>query len=494
MGPDKLHPKLLKFLSENTDFVNALTVLLNNCIEQECIPALWKNAVVIPLHKKGSVHLPENYRPVSLTCILCKLYETLIREHILYYVSGLITDKQHGFSVGRSCLSNLLETLDIANEYIAEGHCVDMLYFDFSKAFDTVSHYRLLIKLESMGFSQNMLNILHNFLSDRFMEVRVGDAVSKVKPVVSGVPQGSVVGPLLFLLFINDLPVSIRSEIRIFADDVKMIVDPAQRQAVQQDLDMLCLWENMWLLKFNVKKCKVLHMGKNNPRNNYDFLGSCLCTCDTEKDLGVHFDEKSNFHSHIYTSISKAKSSLAWLLRSMISRNAYEMKTAYRSLVRHNLEYCAPVWSPKLRHGNIKTILDIEAVQRTFTRVINGMENLNYRERLQKLDMTTLLERRMRGDLIETFKILNSFSNYGKQFFNISDRTTNLLYRSSKLTNIDFFSERVINYWNKLPEFVKKKDSVNAFKNALDKFRSNGLKNNLKGQYWELSEEIFTRI
>lgn len=494
MGPDNLHPKLLKFLAENSDFVNALTVLLNKCVEQECMPDIWKNAVVIPLHKKGSVHMPENYRPVSLTCILCKLYETLLRQHILSYVTDIITDKQHGFSMGKSCLSNLLETLDVANEYIAEGNCVDILYFDFSKAFDTVSHYRLLVKLEAMGFSQNILNILQNFLSDRYMEVRVGDSVSRVKPVTSGVPQGSVIGPLLFLLFINDLPLSVINEIRIFADDVKMVADPAQKQSIQKDLDGLCNWEDMWLLKFNLEKCKVLHIGKNNPQNEYNFLGSNLITCNSEKDLGVIFNEKCTFYEHIYASISKAKSSLAWLLRSIISRNAYEMKTAYRCLVRHNLEYCCQVWSPKVRHGNWKTILDIEAVQRTFTRVIEGMETLSYKERLNKLNMTTLLERRMRGDLIETFKILNDFNKYGKPFFNISDRTQNLIYRSNKVTSNDFFSERVINYWNKLPEFVKNKSSVNAFKNSLDKFRLNGITNKLKGQFWELSDEIFRRI
>ena len=494
MGPDNLHPKLLKFLSENHDFVEALTLLLNKCIEQECIPSIWKNAVVIPLHKKGSVHLSENYRPVSLTCILCKLYETLIREHILFYVTDIITQRQHGFVIGKSCLSNLLETLDMANEYLADGNCVDILYFDFSKAFDTVSHYRLLIKLEAMGFSNNMLNIIHNFLSGRFMEVKVGDAVSEVKPVLSGVPQGSVLGPLLFLLFINDLPDSVKNEIRIFADDVKMIVDPAQIVEIQQDLEELCYWESVWMLKFNLVKCKVLHVGKNNPRNNYTFLGQDLDTCETEKDLGVMFNEKCTFHEHIYSSISKAKSSLAWILRSIISRNAYEMKTAYRSLVRHNLEYCCQVWSPKARHGNWKIILDIEAVQRTFTRVINGMENLSYKQRLEKLNMTTLFERRMRGDMIETFKILNGFSNYGNQFFNQSDRTQNLLYRSARVTNIDFFSERVINYWNKLPEIVKDAKSVNGFKNALDNFRENGIKNKLSGHFWELSEEIFKRV
>ena len=493
MGPDNVHPKLLKYLAENPSFVSALTLLLNNCVTEKCIPEMWKSAVVVPIHKKGNVHLPENYRPVSLTCVLCKLYETILREHILPYVIDIITDKQHGFLPGKACASNLLETLDIANEYMAEGLCVDLLYFDFSKAFDTVSHYRLLIKLEAMGFPEYMLSIIRNFLGNRVMNVKVGDAVSMAKPVTSGVPQGSVLGPLLFLLFINDLPINIKNEIRIFADDVKMVVDPKQGIITESDLHVLQEWENTWLLMFNVSKCKVLHVGRENPRNQYMFLGSVLENCSTEKDLGVIFNEKLNFFDHIYASISKAKSSLAWLLRNTISRDPYVMKTAYKALVRHNLEYCCQVWSPKARHGNWQTILDIEAVQRTFTRVIDGMLGLNYENRLKTLGMTTLLERRMRGDLIETFKILNGFNNYGKEFFNLSERTGNLVSRQKK-SSLDFLGQRVINYWNKLPEHVKNKNSVNSFKNGLDEFRENGIKNGLIGQFWELSNEIFRRI
>ena len=491
MGPDNVHPKLLKFLADDDNFVTSLSLLLRECVEQECIPKVWKSAVVVPIHKKGSVHNPENYRPVSLTCILCKLYETILREHILKYVIGIITEKQHGFLPGKSCLSNLLETLESANEYLSGGNCVDLFYFDFSKAFDTVSHHRLLVKLESLGFSDNMLNILGDFLSDRVMSVKVGDAMSNVKPVLSGVPQGSVLGPLLFLLFINDLPENIRNEIKIFADDVKMITDPEQSLSIQSDLNLLCQWESLWMLCFNVEKCKVLHIGKSNPQNQYVFLDSVLKTCTEEKDLGVLFNEKLTFHDHIYASISKAKSSLAWFSRNIISRDPYVMKTAYKTMVRHNLEYCCQAWAPRARHGNWKTILDIEAVQRTFTRLIDGMSDLSYKQRLQKLGMTTLLERRMRGDLIECFKILNGFNNYGKQFFNFSSRTNNLVSRSK---NLDFFGERVRNYWNKLPEHIKSKNSVNSFKNALDAFRANGVKNEVKGQFWELSNEIFLRV
>lgn len=169
------------------------------------------------------------------------------------------------------------------------------------------------------------------------------------------------------------------------------------------------------------------------------------------------------------------------------------MKTAYKALVRHNVEYCCQVWAPNARHGNWALILEIESVQRTFTRIIEGMTDLTYKQRLEKLNMTTLLERRMRGDLIETFKILNGFNNYGQNLFRRSSRTGNLTYRSDN-TNIDFFSNRVIKYWNKLPEFVKNVNTVNGFKNALDKFRTNGINNQLQGHFWELSNEIFNRI
>ena len=133
MGPDKIHPKLLKFLAGNDCFLKSLTTFLNTCIKNEEIPLIWKTALVVPLHKKGSVHLSNNYRPVSLTCILCKIYEKFIRKHILTYVGTLISDKQHGFTTGKSCLSNLLETIDKVFDYLSDGHCADILYFDFSK-------------------------------------------------------------------------------------------------------------------------------------------------------------------------------------------------------------------------------------------------------------------------------------------------------------------------------------------------------------------------
>ena len=493
MGPDEIHPKLINFLSYDDNFVKAVTILFNACIRQEAIPSVWKTALVMPLHKKGSVHDANNYRPVSLTCILCKVYEKFIRKHLLLYVSDIINEKQHGFVPGKSCLSNLLESIEAVNDFLGEENCADILYFDFAKAFDTVSHYRLLTKLQVMGVSQHFLNIIDNFLTNRTMQVSVGNAVSDPKPVLSGVPQGSVLGPLLFLLFINDLPDCVKSTVKLFADDLKMIVRPNDFANTQIDLNALELWESKWLLKFNLDKCYVLYLGKNNPHNVYKLSESVLKETEKEKDLGIPFNNKFNFDDAISALVTKAKSTLFWFLRNTISREPHVMIKAFKCIVRPHIEYCAQAWAPKARHGNWTRILELENVQRLFTRMVNGMENLSYSSRLNKLGLTTLLERRMRGDLIESFKILNNFTNYGSNFFNVSQRTGNLVIRPSK-KNTDFFSERVIFFWNKLPEYVKSSVSVNSFKNNLDTFRKNGKVNNIKGQFWDLSEEIFCRI
>ena len=471
MGPDNVHPKLLKYLATNNTFVDAVTLLLNKCLHDETIPSIWKTASVIALHKKGSVHNPGNYRPVSLTCIMCKLYEKIIRKHLLLYVADIINSKQHGFVKGKSCASNLLEALDSVNDIICESGFADILYFDFAKAFDTVSHYRLLIKLEAMGICPKFLNIIRNFLSDRTMQVSVGDSKSQEKSVLSGVPQGSVLGPLLFLLFINDLPEGMKQLVKLFADDVKMIVNPNHMPEIQLDLEKLCIWESVWLLKFNTDKCFVLHIGKHNPENKYIFSSSTLKTTDKEKDLGVIFNRGLDFSDAISAFVSKAKSCLFWFLRNTLSRDPDVMVRAYKSIVRPHLEYCAQVWSPKARHGNWGTILEIEDVQRTFTRMVSGMDGLSYEERLKKLKLTTLFERRMRGDLIETYKILNKKTNYGAHFFNLSTRTSNLVAKPGNVKNNDFFSDRVIHFYNKLPQVLKSKESVNSFKNNLDEFR-----------------------
>ena len=495
-GPDNINPKLLVSLGENEQFVNAVTVLFRKCFESGSIPSQWKVANVIALHKKGSKTLASNYRPISLTSIVCKLYEQLIRVHIMNHVRSAISEKQHGFFPGRSCLSNLLEALDLIFDMIASGESVDIFYLDFQKAFDTVPHFRLFVKLSSFGIHGKTLNVVSDFLSDRTFSVSVGDSKSEQFNVSSGVPQGSVLGPILFLLYINDLPDSIKNAVLLFADDLKMVAKSSTKEINQQDINSLVSWQEKWLLKFNTKdnKCKVLHAGKNNPCNQYHMGDVILPVVETEKDLGVTISKNLDFTDYINSCINKANSLIAWVTRTFISREKEVMLMIYKSMIRPHMEYCVQLWSPLPAHGNWRLILAIEDVQRKFTRLIDNIGLLPYKSRLEKLGLTTLLERRARGDLIETFKIVNKISNYGEKLFRFSRSGDKLLSRPGDEHRVkhSFFARRVIKYWNKLPTNVKFSTSINSFKNNLSKFKLANLNQN--GHHWELSSEIFNRI
>ena len=223
------------------------------------IPSIWKIAYVISIHKGGSLHCAQNYRPISLTCVLCKLYEKIIRDRILFQILNKISEHQHGFCFGKSCTSNFLESLDTIYSILStEGEC-DVIYLDFGKAFDSVPHQRLLIKMANMGISDKYVNIVSNFLRKRQIRVKIGDVLSEPKEVLSGVPQGSVLGPLLFLIYVNDIPSMLRSVSKMFADDIKIIVNPNQHTDIEHDLHSLEYWQETWLLRFNTSKCKTVH-------------------------------------------------------------------------------------------------------------------------------------------------------------------------------------------------------------------------------------------
>ena len=244
--------------------------------------------------------------------------------------------------------------------------------------------------------------------------------------------------------------------IKIFADDVKLVANPLEYDFVVEDLGALSSWEQLWQLNFNLEKCKVMYLGNENPHSCYAFGGTVMPVVEEEKDLGVTFNDSFNFNDHISVSIAKANRIVGWISRTIISRKPEVMVRIYKSLVRPHLEYCTQVWAPVAKHGNWNVISDIEDVQRSFTRMIEGIGLLTYKERLHHLKLTTLLERRMRGDLIETFKIVNGYVNYGTNFFTHSRTGRHLVSNlsTSKLTHNkgDFFAQRVIAIQRKILE------------------------------------------
>jgi len=221
-GPDNIHPMVLKEAA--CEVVKPLTMIFQKSVSQGELPNDWKRANVTPIHKKGAKDEASNYRPVSLTSVVCKLLETVVKDQIVAFLNeeDTVSDKQHGFVKGRSCLTNLLEVFEHWTTCLDEGYGVDVVYLDYRKAFDTVPHQRLLTKLRQMGLGSGLTKWIGSFLTNRLMRVLVNGQGSPWIAVISGVPQGSVLGPLLFLLFVNELPEWIKTNIRLFADDTKL--------------------------------------------------------------------------------------------------------------------------------------------------------------------------------------------------------------------------------------------------------------------------------
>ena len=338
--------------------------------------------------------------------MVCQVTEKVVRKGVVEHVisNNLLSKHQHGFRSNRSCLTQLLEYFLEVHEMLEEESVdgVDAIYLDCKKAFDTVPHKRLIRKLEAYGVSGKVLRWIKNFLANRSQRVCIKGVLSESLPVVSGVPQGSVIGPLLFLIYINDLLDDISSGGKLFADDAKIfrkIKDIRDRDILQEDLRKLQSWSSKWLLQFNEEKCKVMHISlrKTNPRFEYQMNDVPLTETAVEKDLGVYVSEDWQSSAHTAKAANKANQALGRIRRTLTSMNKTMFMKVYPSMVRSHLEYAAQAWSPRLR----KDIVMLEKVQRRATKMIPECREMEYEQRLEYLGLTTLEERRRRGDLIQ---------------------------------------------------------------------------------------------
>lgn len=475
MGPDEIHGKIIYEM--RNELVKPLTHLFNLSLKTGFIPQDWRDANVIPIFKKGSMSAASNYRPVSLTSILGKILESIIKEKLLYHLdkNKLIKDTQHGFRNGKSCLTNLIEFFEQVTNDLDQGHAVDLVYLDFSKAFDKVAHCRLINKLHAHGIGGDILKWVKSWLSGRRQRVSIEGDFSDWVRVTSGVPQGSVLGPLLFLVYINDLDENLISKIGKFADDSKLkktVDSDVEAQKLRQDLGNLETWASKWQMEFNVNKCSVIHLGNHNANYEYSLNNTTLKTSDKERDLGVLVDKTLKFSEHCNVVAKSANSTLGMIKRNIISRDVKIITKLYKALVRPKLEYCVQAWRPFLK----KDIETLEKVQRRATKMVSQCRGLNYQERLKITGLTTLEERRNRGDMIEVYKISKGFTKLDKNKlfqFKSNERTRGhslklAKHRSKLEIRKNFFSQRVVNQWNNLPGSIVDSDSVNSFKNKYD--------------------------
>ena len=457
-------------------------MLFNKTIQDGVLPKSWKDAEVKPIYKKGRKDLPGNYRPVSLTSILCKLFETFVRDALYNHLieNSLLSDVQYGFCKKRSTVSQLLVTVNEWLSYIDKKVPVDAAYLDFRKAFDSVPHQRLLSKLHGYGIRGNTYDWISSFLSDRHQYVNINNNLSKRVPVTSGVPQGSVLGPVLFIYYINDLPDAVKCLLKLFADDSKAympILMASQHQILQESINNLVTWSDKWLIKFNSDKCKILHLGPNNPKYNYYIKDNNIITIlketNLERDLGVNIDPNLTFDSHITSVIKNARRMSGLLLRTFTYKSPIILIPLFKSMVRTPMEHAGVVWSPYKK----KYINNLEKIQRHFTKQILGMKNLTYHERLTRIKLPSLEYRRFRGDLIETYKILHSLYDplTTRSLLTVDSQSktrTNGLKLKKNRVNLKqyqmFYTNRIQTHWNKLPRDIVNAKSLNQFKNKID--------------------------
>ena len=347
-----------------------LTLLFEHLFHFGCVPQPWRLAHITPVFKKGDPTLPSNYRPISLTSICCKVMETLIKEHIMFYLleKKLISKQQHGFMSRRSTCTQLLECVNDWGIAIKNDLSVDVIYVDYSRAFDSVVHSKLLHKLQAYGFHGALLDWIAAFLTGRKQNVVLNRCHSEYHDVLSGIAQGSVLGPVFFILFVNDIADLFGPDTicKLFADDVKLysvLSNDIANNGLQGAIDLLVTWSATWQLQVNPLKCNLLHLGKHNPGSQYHIEKSAIEGPTHLADLGVEMDQLLKYNFHIDNIISKAYQRIAVLFKGFTSRDPKLLTRAYTTYVRPILEYCSQVWSPSL----LKDINALERVQRYFT-------------------------------------------------------------------------------------------------------------------------------
>ena len=366
------------------------------------VPADWRDADVVPLFKKGDKTKAVNYRPVSLTSISCKLLEHIIHSNVMGHLDRFrfLNNSQHGFRQKRSCETQLITTTSDFVDCLNRKGQIDAILLDFSKAFDKVDHEGLLLKLQHIGLYSSLLLWFRSFLIGRNQRVLVEGTASASKPVLSGVPQGTVLGPLLFLVYINDISVGLSegTEIHLFADDSLLYrrIDSIEDSiTLQKDLDQLQKWELMWKMEFHPQKCQLLRItNKHSPiQHTYNIHNIALEESKSAKYLGVTIDNTLSWKEHYTATAKKANKVLAFLRRNLYNCPENIKEKCFKTFVRPILEYGSVVWDP---HFKID-IEKLELIQKRAGRFVTGnycMEHGNTEINMKKLNWDTLEERR----------------------------------------------------------------------------------------------------
>ena len=491
-GPDGVPAILLKQCK--LEFCKPIRLIWSESFQSGVVPKFYKASNVTPIYKKGSRAKAGNYRPVSLTSHIIKIYERILRKKIVSFLetNNILCPNQHGFRSGRSCLTQMLSHFDDVFLGLMNNADTDAIYLDYAKAFDKVDHKLLLVKLKVYGFNDSLIKWIESFLTNRTQTVVIEGHQSLRALIRSGVPQGTVLGPILFILFINDLEKCIKhSTSRFFADDTrisKQITSVQNVAELQEDLNSVIEWSIQNNMMLHEDKFQLL-IHRHDPKQGLlqlPFLhefgsyevsnGDTLFPVDHLKDLGITVCPDLSWTAHISDIASRAKIIAAWVLSVFKTRTADVMCELYKSLVRSHLEYCCPLWNPANQAG----IQLLEEVQRAFTAKIWGVNHQNYWDRLKALKLMSLQRRRERYIIIQMWKILNDNcpNDLSVRFMAPSRRgiksVVPSLNRQSSRRNQTLYDNSFAvlgpRLWNTLPAKLTEITEKETFKHHLTKF------------------------
>ena len=496
-GPDGIPPRLIRELRNELN--GPLTKLFTASMTTRKIPDEWREASITPIYKqKGAKSDPGNYRPVSLTNVVGKLLERIVKNEIEHHLESnkLMSESQHGFRAGRSVQTNMVDFLNTTTKWLDEGRSFDVVYLDFAKAFDKVCHRRLLVKLEERGILGDVLMWLKDWLSGRRQRVRVDGEYSSFEDVLSSVLQGSVLGGILFNIYVDDIDDAVVDQILTamakFADDTKVarVVETEEdAAAMQRIIDELSRWAKTWEMSFNAEKCKIMHLGNRNPQAKYVMDGVELGTTTEERDLGIRITNTMKPSRQCAVAAKSANFALSQIQRSFHFRRKRDLVPLYKTFVRPKLEFGVAAWNPWTEADK----KEIEKVQQRLIRMLSDATGDSYEEKLKDAGLTTLRDRRERGDGIEVFKTLRNINNVeeSRWFRRLRDearplrsntavengdekRREVLEIENAKLeVRRNFFVVRAAKTWNELPDRIKNQRTLNGFKNAYDAWKQN---------------------
>lgn len=476
-GVDDINSKFLK----NTKMYSSIILshLFSQSLGAGIVPDDWRIGRVVPLHKSGDKHDPFNYRPISLTSVPCKILEHIICTHLASFLesNNFLTPAQHGFRKSFSCETQLVSFTHDLHRFLDCGSQTDCIFLDFSKAFDKVSHSLLIHKLRALNIDPHVLDWIVAFLTNRSQFVSVNNNNSSFVSVDSGVPQGSVIGPLLFLIYINDLVTNISSSICLFADDCVLyrnITDQSDMSQLQNDLNIIAHWCNTWLMELNTSKCKSMRVSRSNTAcPTYYIDNNALSSVSVYKYLGVHITSNLSWSTHVEYVANNANRMLGYLKRNFFQAPSSLKLILYKCLVRSKLEYASSVWDP----GHQSLINTLEATQNRAARFIlsNYHRTASVTNMKSTLSLPNLSSRRKHARLCLFHKIYHHNPLLRQKLI------LEPFYHSARLDHIHkvglpnyntntfsaSFITRTSNDWNHLPASIASITDISLFKQTL---------------------------